>query len=145
MHRRNFLRLLSATIAWPCVAAAEGAKKRPVVGILGQGTPAQRKGTRWNQSFLDGMRELGWIEGRDFDVVARIAESTGDLPRAAKDLVQVNPDVILAGASAMGLAAKIATTTIPIVVPALGKPAALGLIETEALPRGKLNHNMGHR
>jgi hypothetical protein len=71
-------------------------------------------------------------------MVARVAESTGDLPRAAKDLVQLNPDVILAGASAMGLAAKMATTTIPIVVPALGNPVALGLIETEARPGGNL-------
>ena len=49
------------------------------------------------------MRELGYIEGRDFDIVARVAESTGDLPASAKDLVQLKPDVILAGASAMGL------------------------------------------
>jgi putative ABC transport system substrate-binding protein len=136
--RREVITLIGGAAAWPCVAAAQGAKKRPVVGFLGQGTPAQRKGTRWNQSFLDGMRELGWIEGRDFDVMARIAESTGDLPRAAKDLVQVNPDVILAAASAMGLAAKMATTTIPIVVPALGNPVALGLIETESRPGGNL-------
>src|SRR5260221_7844749 len=136
MHRRNFLRLLSATIAWPCVAAAQGAKKRPVVGILGQGTPAERKGVRWIQSFLDGMRELGYIEGRDFVMVARVAESTGDLPRAAKDLVQLNPDVILAGASAMRLSAKMATTKIPIVVPTFGNPVALGLIENEGPPGG---------
>src|SRR5258708_39178617 len=84
------------------------------------------------------MRELGWIEGRDFDVVGRIDEYAGALPRAAKDLVQVNPDVILAAARAMGLAAKMATTTIPIVVPALGNPVALGLIETEARPGGNL-------
>jgi putative tryptophan/tyrosine transport system substrate-binding protein len=109
-----------------------------VIGILGQGTPAERKGVHWIQSFLDGMRELGYIEGRDFDIVARVAESTGDLPASAKDLVQLKPDVILAGASAMGLAAKMATTTIPIVVAALGNPVALGLVETEARPGGNL-------
>jgi putative ABC transport system substrate-binding protein len=137
MKRREFITLLGSTAAWPCVAVAQ-AKKRPVVGILGQGTPAQRKGVRWIQSFLAGMRELGYIEGRDFDIVTRLAESTGDLPRVAKDLVQLNPEVILAAASAMALAAKMATTTIPIVVPALGNPIALGLIETEARPGGNL-------
>src|SRR6266511_3278209 len=101
VHRRTFLRLFSATVVWPCVAAAESAKKRPVIGILAQGTPAQLKGLRFRQSFLDGMRELGYIEGRDFDTVTRAAESTGDLPRVAKDLVQLNPDVILAAPSAM--------------------------------------------
>jgi putative tryptophan/tyrosine transport system substrate-binding protein len=138
MHRRSFLRLLSATVAWPYVAAAQSAKKRPLVGMLLQGTPAQVKGMRLRQSFFDGMRELGFIEGRDFDTVARVAETTGDLPRLAKELVQLNPDVILATASANALAAKTATSTIPIVVPALGNPIALGLIETDARPGGNL-------
>jgi putative ABC transport system substrate-binding protein len=137
-RRRDFITLLGGAAAWPSVAVAQGAKKRPVIGILGQGTPAERKGVHWIQSFLDGMRELGYIEGRDFDIVARVAESTGDLPASAKDLVQLKPDVILAGASAMGLAAKMATTTIPIVVAALGNPVALGLVETEARPGGNL-------
>jgi putative ABC transport system substrate-binding protein len=86
------------------------------------------------QSFLQGMRELGFIEGRDFDVVAQMAESTDDLPRAAKELVQLSPDVILASASGMAVAAKMATTTIPIVVPVLGNPIAPGLIQSEARP-----------
>jgi putative tryptophan/tyrosine transport system substrate-binding protein len=72
------------------------------------------------------MRELGYVEGRDFDIVGRLAESTSDLPKAAKDLVQLNPDVIVATATANALAAKMATSTIPIVVPALGNPIALG-------------------
>jgi len=84
------------------------------------------------------MQELGYFEGRDFDIVARSAESTADLPRVAKDLVRLNPDVILAGASAHALAAKTATSTIPIVVPALGNPIVLGLIETDARPGGNL-------
>src|SRR5205807_2487631 len=138
-NRREFITLLGgAAAAWPCVAAAESAKKRPVIGILAQGTPAQLKGLRFRQSFLDGMQELGYSEGRDFDMVARAAESTGDLPRVAKDLVRLNPDVILAGASAHAVAAKLATSTIPIVVPALGNPIALGLIETDARPGGNL-------
>jgi putative ABC transport system substrate-binding protein len=84
------------------------------------------------------MRELGYIEGRDFDILARVAETAGDLPRLAKELVQLNPDVILASASANALAAKTATSTIPIVVPALGNPIALGLIEADAHPGGNL-------
>src|SRR5207247_2766999 len=130
--------LISAIVAWPCAGAAQGAKKRPVIGILAQGTPAQLKGLRFRQSFLDGMQELGYSEGRDFDIVARAAESTGDLPRVAKDLVRLNPEVILAGATAHAVAAKLATSTIPIVVPALGNPIALGLIETDARPGGNL-------
>src|SRR5437870_10117296 len=87
MKRRDFIALLGgAAAAWPCVAAAESAKKRPVIGILAQGTPAQLKGLRFRQSFLDGMQELGYSEGRDFDMVARAAESTGDLDRKSTRL-----------------------------------------------------------
>jgi len=75
VKRREFITLLGGAAAWPCVAAAQSAKKRPVVGMLLQGTPAQAKGMRLRQSFFDGMRELGYIEGRDFDVVARVAET----------------------------------------------------------------------
>jgi putative ABC transport system substrate-binding protein len=138
IRRRQFLILLGGVAAWPYVAIAQGAKKRPVIGMLAQGTPAQVKGVTLRQSFLDGMRELGYLEGREFDVVARLAESTSDLPRAARDLVQLKPDVILATASANALAAKMATSTIPIVVPALGNPVSLGLIETYSHPGGNL-------
>ncbi|MFL5063759.1 MAG: ABC transporter substrate-binding protein, partial [Xanthobacteraceae bacterium] len=139
MRRREVITLLGGAAAWPCMAAAQGAKKRPVIGILGQGTPAQLKGgVQLRQSFFDGMRELGYIEGRDFDTVARAAESAGDLPKVAKDLVQLNPEVILAPSSANALAAKMATSTIPIVVAALGNPVALGLIESYARPGGNL-------
>jgi putative tryptophan/tyrosine transport system substrate-binding protein len=138
VRRREFITLLGGAAAWSCVAAAQGAKKRPVIGILGQGTPAQLKGVQLRQYFLGGMRELGYVEGRDFDMVARLAESTSDLPKVAKDLVQLNPDVILATASANALAAKMATSTIPVVVPALGNPVALGLIEAYAHPGGNV-------
>jgi hypothetical protein len=80
MKRREFIAGLAGAALWPCKATAQGAKKRPVVGILGQGTPVQRKNLQWVQSFFAGMKELGQIEGRDFDVLVKIAESTEDLP-----------------------------------------------------------------
>jgi putative ABC transport system substrate-binding protein len=124
MRRREFIAVLGSAAAWPCMAAAQGAKKRPLIGMLGQGTPAQLKGVQLRRYFLDGMRELGYVEGRDFDIVGRLAESTSDLPKVAKELIQLNPDVIVATATANALAAKMATSTIPIVVPALGNPIA---------------------
>jgi hypothetical protein len=129
MKRREFIAMLGSAAAWPGVAARQGPNKRPVIGMLGQDTPSQLKGVQLRQYFFDGLRELGYVQGRDFDIVGRLAESTSDLPRAAKELVQLNPDVIVATASANALAAKMATSTIPIVVPALGNPIALGLIE----------------
>jgi ABC-type uncharacterized transport system substrate-binding protein len=87
--------------------------------------PAQRKGLPFSASFLNGLGELGYIAGRDFDIVARVAASNDELPKVAEELIQLNPDVILASASVNALAAKRATSTIPIVVAALGNPAAL--------------------
>jgi putative ABC transport system substrate-binding protein len=78
------------------------------------------------------MRELGYVAGRDFDMIARPAESTGDLPKAAAELVQLNPDVILAAATANALALKEVTSTIPIVVAALGNAAVLGLAASDS-------------
>jgi putative ABC transport system substrate-binding protein len=96
------------------------------------GTPTQNEGLRFRQAFFDGLRELGCVEGRDFDVVTRPAEFTSELPKAAEQLVHSNPDVIFAAAAAAALAAKQATSTIPIVVGALGNPAALGLLASDS-------------
>jgi putative ABC transport system substrate-binding protein len=114
-------------------------RARPVIGTFGSGTSTQREGLRFWPSFLGGLRGLGYVEGRDFDIVARLAASTDKLPELAKELVQLNPDVILASASANALAAKQATSTIPIVSAALGNPAALGLSENDfRRPSGNL-------
>jgi putative tryptophan/tyrosine transport system substrate-binding protein len=139
LKRREFIALLSGAAAWSSVAGAQTAGKRPIVGILRSGTQTQLKGLRFGQSFLEGLRELGYIEGRDFDIVARFAEATDELPKAAEQLVQLNPDVILAAAAANALAARKVTSTIPIVVAALGNPAALGLVGSDfRRPSGNL-------
>src|SRR5262249_45051817 len=121
MRRRDFITLVgSAAAAWCSVAGAQTRRKRPVIATLATGTPTQRKGFPFLASFFNGLRELGYIEGRDFDMVARIAASNDDLPKVAEELIQLDPDVILAAASVNALAAKRATSTIPIVVAALG-------------------------
>ena len=109
--RRKFLATLlgGAAAAWSSVAAAETARKHPVIGTFRQGTPGQNEGLRFRKSFFDGLQELGYMEGRDFDVVIRHAASTSELPKAAEQLVQLKPDVIFAAASATALAAKQAT------------------------------------
>jgi putative tryptophan/tyrosine transport system substrate-binding protein len=140
MRRREFITLVGgAAAAWCSVAGAQSRRKRPVIATLATGTPTQRKGLPFSASFFNGLRELGYIEGRDFDMVARLAASNDDLPKVAEELIQLDPDVILAAASVNALAAKRATSTIPIVVAALGNPAALGLSENDfRRPSGNL-------
>jgi len=91
MRRREFITLLGGAAVCSSVAGAQTARKRPVIGTFIQGTPTQNKGLRFRQSFLDGLRELGDIEGRDFDIMIQPARSTSELPKAAEHLVQLNP------------------------------------------------------
>jgi ABC-type uncharacterized transport system substrate-binding protein len=140
MRRREFITLVGgAAAAWCSVARAQTRRRRPVIATFGTGTPTQRKGLPFWPSFLNGLRELGYIEGSDFDIVARLAATNDELQKVAEELIQLDPDVILASASVNALAAKRATSTIPIVVAALGNPAALGLSESDfRSPSGNL-------
>src|SRR5262245_21497371 len=85
------------------------------------------------------MRELGLIEGRDFDMVYRSANFRPErLPKAAEELVQLNPDIIVASATLQAVAVKKATGTIPIVVAVLADPIALGFTTNDARPTGNV-------
>src|SRR5262245_9499758 len=110
MKRRDFLTLLGLAAFWPSVAGGQNARNRPMVGTIRTGTPTQLKGLRFRQSFMDGMRDHGYIDGRNFDMVAETALTTADSPKAAEQLVQLNPDVIFAGNAAHAFALKKATS-----------------------------------
>jgi putative ABC transport system substrate-binding protein len=85
------------------------------------------------------MQDQGYVEGRDFDLVQRFAEgAVGRLPTIMEEMVQLKPDVILAPVTLEAVAAKRATSTIPIVRPALADAVNLGLIASEARPGGNL-------
>jgi len=85
------------------------------------------------------MRELGYVEGRDFDMTYAMADFHADrLPQVAAEMVERAPDVILAGATLEAIAAAKATTKIPIVVGALADPVLLGFAENDARPTGNV-------
>jgi putative ABC transport system substrate-binding protein len=86
-----------------------------------------------------GLRELGWIEGQNFVVERRYSEGRADrYPALAAELVRLQPDLITAVGTPGALAAKAATTTIPIVFAAVGDPVGSGLVESLARPGGNL-------
>jgi putative ABC transport system substrate-binding protein len=88
---------------------------------------------------MRGLSELGDIEGRNFDLVSRFAEGQADrLPALAKELVQLRPNVILAGYTPAAVAARTITSTIPIVCPLLANPIQLGLIASQSRPGGNV-------
>jgi putative tryptophan/tyrosine transport system substrate-binding protein len=135
MRRRDVLSLLGgAAVSWPLRARAQ---QRPLVAWLSGGARAASLG--FVDAFLQGMRQLGYVESRNFDVVYRYADGYAErLPALAEELVRLKPNVILAAATGQAVAAKNATATIPIVTPALADAVHLRLISSEARPGGNV-------
>jgi putative tryptophan/tyrosine transport system substrate-binding protein len=133
--RREFITLLGgAAVAWPLAARAQDSHK-----LIGYLTGATQPPNPYSDIFLQGMRELGYVEGRGFDITYRGSDGYQDrLPTLAKDLVRLKPDVILANAVDSVVALRKETRIIPIVSPALADAVHLGLIASEARPAGNV-------
>jgi ABC-type uncharacterized transport system substrate-binding protein len=113
MRRREFIGLLATITVCPQTALGQVVKKRPVIARLALTTKDAPLIVRYVNQFLTGMRELGYTEGRDFEMAYRYADFHAErLPGLAAELVQLNPDVILAGATIDAVALKQATDNI---------------------------------
>lgn len=138
MKRREFIILLGgAAAAWPYSALAQRSTKRPLIAWLSGGE--QTASWVFVEAFLQGMRDLGYVDGQQFDIAYRFADGYVErLPTLADEMVRLNPSVILAPASGPAVAARKATATTPIVTPALADAIHLGLIANEARPGGNV-------
>src|SRR3954451_8276212 len=138
MRRREFMTGLgSATIAWPLVARAQQ-KSMPVVGVLSSSAPDLNEPNI--SAFRQELSELGYVEGRNILIEYRWAEGKSErFPALAAELVALKVDIILtAGGTLAALAAKQATTTLPIVFGVVGDPLAEGLVTSLARPGGNV-------
>jgi putative ABC transport system substrate-binding protein len=126
MRRREFLWLVGGAAAWP--VSASGQSAMPVIGFLGVSSP-EAFSPRFN-AFRKGLAEAGFVENRNVEIDYRWAHDADRLPALAADLVQRKVNVIATGGSpAPALAAKAATSTIPIVFATPGSdPIELGLV-----------------
>jgi putative ABC transport system substrate-binding protein len=138
MRRREFITLVGgAAAAWPLAARAQQAGKVPRIGFLGTASPSTF--TSRLEGFRQGLRDVGYVEGGTIAVEYRWAEGRYErLPELAADLVRSNPDVIVTHTTPASLAAKKATTTIPIVMALVGDPVAAGIVESVAKPGGNI-------
>lgn len=135
MRRREFITALGGVIAsWPFAIGAQPTAKLPRLGFLTAG-----KDSPGLPALLEALRQLGWVEGKTIVIEYRFADNRNDrLPELAAELVRLNVDVIVAAGTLAPLAAKRATTTIPIVMTSAGDPLGTRLVNGLARPGGNV-------
>jgi putative tryptophan/tyrosine transport system substrate-binding protein len=134
VKRREFITLLvGAASAWPLAARAQQAGRVPTIGFLGATTPAGQ--SQLTAAFVQRLRELGWIEGRTVAIEYRWAEGRGErFAKFAAEFVRLKVDVILTHNTPLVLAAKQATSVIPIVFATAANPVGTGVVASLARP-----------
>jgi putative ABC transport system substrate-binding protein len=138
MQRREFITLLGgAAVAWPRAARAQQADRMRRVGVLESRTADDPEGRARLAVFAEGLRELGWTEGRNVRIDYRWAAANADRHRTyAAELVALAPDVILTSASASVTALQQTTRTVPIVFVNIIDPVGAGFVASLARPGG---------
>jgi ABC-type uncharacterized transport system substrate-binding protein len=138
VRRREFLCGIAAALSLPHAAAtAQSSAKRPFVAVL-LGSSATTA-SRLVSGFLEGMSELGYVEGRNIEITYYYAD--GDetrMPDIVREIIQLKPDVIVTPNNFAAITAKSATATIPIIGAALLDPVGLGLVAGYARPGGNV-------
>jgi len=133
MKRREFIGLVGGAVAWPLTASAQQQGRIVAIGVLAI--------EPWSpiDTFRQALDDLGYIEGKNVRFEYRYAKGNNErLPELANDLVGLNVDVILTWGTDAVLAAKQATTTIPIVMGVIGEPLGVGIVTNLKHPGGNV-------
>ena len=140
MKRREFITLLGgAAVAWPLAALAQQAKRMPVVGVLDAVAANDKEAQPRAAAIQQRLRELGWIEGSNIKIEHRwVAGGPEAMRIAAKELVDLKPDVLVANASTATDVLRAATTSIPIVFVNVTDPIGPGFVASLSRPSGNI-------
>jgi len=132
IRRREFITLLGSLTVWPLAARAQQAKP-PTIGFMGESTPEGQR--QWVAAFVQRLGERGWSEGRNVAIEYRWAAGHNErFAEIVADLVRLKVDVIVTQGTPAVLAAKQATSLIPVVFAIAGNPVANGLVASLARP-----------
>jgi ABC-type uncharacterized transport system substrate-binding protein len=136
MKRRAFVRAVVGLMAAPLTAKAEDTRNAPRIAVITTSSP---ENSRTVDGLLRGLRERGYVEGKNIHVEIRWGRgSTDRFPAFAAELVRLNVRVIVAGSSAAGRAVQRATRSVPIVIPTMGDPVGEGFVASLARPGGNI-------
>jgi putative ABC transport system substrate-binding protein len=135
MRRREFIIVVSGTVAsWPLKTRAQQ-PVTPTIGYLGANSASAQRD--WTAAFLEGLREHGWIDGRNIVIEYRWADGRAErYDEIAAEFVRLKVNVIVSAGNEASAAAKRATAIIPIVFPVAGDPVGTGLVTSLAHPGG---------
>jgi putative ABC transport system substrate-binding protein len=139
LDRRAFLAGMGGVVVTPLLAKAQPAVKTPRIGLLLTNSRDEVARNPRGQAFLQGLRDVGWIEGQTLAIERRYADGqVGRLADLATELVGLKVDVIVAAAAPAARAAKNATSSIPVVIIDPGDPVGSGLVASLAHPGGNV-------
>jgi putative ABC transport system substrate-binding protein len=138
MRRRDFITLLGAA-AWPLAARAQQRERVRRVGVLTGWSVSDQEMHSWIEIFVEAIAQLGWIGGRNVQIDVRWAGGdVGRIRTFAKELVELQPDVIFAGTTPVTAALQRETRTIPIVFAVVSDPVGAGFVAGLPRPGGNI-------
>ena len=136
MKRRKFIAGAAALLVLPRCSWAQGTRRR--LGFLAIGDGSGQALNEAERVFLQGLRNYGWVDGRNLIIEFRFSHPPDRLPASVADLIALNPDVLVAAGPQAAVALKSATTTIPIVFAFVADPVQLGLVQSLSRPGGNI-------
>ena len=139
MKRREFLGVLGGAASWPLAARAQQSDRVRRIGVLMGYAESDKEAQAWVAVFREGLQKLGWAEGRNFQIDIRWATSDPEaVQRLAKELVALQPDVILSPTTPTTAALLQQTRTIPIIFAIVSDPVGSGFVASFAKPGGNV-------
>jgi putative tryptophan/tyrosine transport system substrate-binding protein len=139
MRRRKFIAGLCGAAAWPVAARAQQAERVRRIGVLMGSAATDTQGQSYLAAFIQGLRQAGWIEGRNLRIDVRWNPGEADLAQLyAAQLIGLVPDVILVGNTINLAAVRQSTNTVPVVFTQVADPVTQGFVPNVRQPGGMI-------